>query len=45
MAEVFSYLMTNKNLINKKAINDIVLKNKILFIKKGIFKIDSEFKL
>ena len=25
--------------------NDIVLKNKILFIKKGIFKIDSEFKL
>ncbi len=45
MAEVFSYLMTNKNLINKKAINDIVLKNKILFIKKGILKIDSEFKL
>ena len=45
MAEVFSYLMTNKNLINKKAINDIVLKNKILFIKEGIFKISSEFKL
>ena len=41
MAEIFSHLMIIKNLIFK---NDEILKNKINFIKNGIYKIDKNFK-
>lgn len=41
MAEIFSHLMVNKNLVFK---NDRILKNKINFIKNGIYKIDKNFK-
>ena len=40
MAEVFSHLMINKNLTLE---NDLILKNKINFIKKGLYEIDKNF--
>ena len=40
MAEVFSHLMINKNLTFE---NDLILKNKINFIKKGLYEIDKNF--
>ena len=40
MAEVFSHLMINKNLAFE---NDLILKNKINFIKKGLYEIDKNF--
>ena len=40
MAEIFSFLMVNKNLIEEKIKNDSVLNNKVNFIKTNIFKID-----
>ena len=43
MAEIFSFLMTEKNSIKIKNIKDDILINKILYIKKNIFKIDDEF--
>jgi len=41
MAEIFSHLMIIKNLVFK---NDEILKNKINFIKNGIYEIDKNFK-
>jgi hypothetical protein len=40
MAEIFSFLMVNKNLIEEKIKNDSILNNKVNFIKTNIFKID-----
>ena len=44
MAEVFSLLMTDKAKVEDKSDNDIILKNKINFIKSSLSKIDSSFK-
>ena len=43
MAEVFSFLMIDKNNIKNKAVEDSILNNKISFIKKNILKIDNKF--
>ena len=40
MAEIFSFLMIDKNLIEEKVKNDLILNNKINFIKSNISKID-----
>ena len=40
MAEIFSFLMVNKNLIEEKIIKDPILNNKVNFIKSKISKID-----
>ena len=40
MAEIFSFLMVNKNLIEEKIKKDFILKNKVNFIKTNILKID-----
>ena len=40
MAEIFSFLMVNKNLIEEKIKNDFILNDKVNFIKTNIFKID-----
>lgn len=44
MAETFSFLMTDKKKIENKALKDLILNKKILFIKKNILKIDKNFK-
>ena len=41
MAEIFSHLMISKKLLVK---NDEILKNKINFIKNGVYEIDKNFK-
>ena len=43
MAEVFSFLMINKKMIENKASMDPILNNKILLIKNNILKIDENF--
>ena len=43
MAEVFSFLMINKKMIENKASMDPILNNKILLIKNNIFKIHKNF--
>ena len=43
MAEVFSFLMTDKAKVEEKSDDDIILKNKINFIKSSLSKIDSSF--
>ena len=43
MAEVFSFLMISKKMIEKKASMDPILNKKIFFIKKNILKIDENF--
>jgi len=43
MAEVFSYLMFDKNIVKEKIINDNILEKKVFFLKKNILKIDSKF--
>ncbi len=43
MAEVFSFIIANKEKIESKALIDPILKKKILFIKKNILKIDENF--
>ena len=40
MAEIFSFLMIKKSLIEAKIKNDSILNNKVNFIKTNIFKID-----
>ena len=40
MAEIFSFLMVNKNLIEEKMKNDTILNNKVNFIKTNLSKID-----
>jgi len=44
MAEVFSFLITNREKIENIALNDAILKKKITYIKKNLLKIDHEFK-
>ena len=44
MAEVFSFLITDRKNIENKALKDPVLKKKISYIKKTLLKIDQEFK-
>ena len=43
MAEVFSFIMTDKKNIENKVINDTILNKKISFIKNNILKIDNKF--
>ena len=43
MAEVFSFLMTDKTNIENKAIKDSILNKKITFIKENLLKIDNKF--
>ena len=43
MAEVFSFIITDKKKIENKALTDPILNKKILFIKKNILKIDETF--
>ena len=43
MAEVFSFLITDKKKIENKALTDTILNKKILFIKVNILKIDENF--
>ncbi len=43
MAEVFSFIITNKEKIEEKALKDSILSKKIIFIKKNILKIDENF--
>ena len=43
MAEVFSFIITNKDKIKKKALTDPILNKKIFFIKENILKIDETF--
>ena len=43
MAEVFSFIITNKEKLESKAQIDSILNKKILFIKKNILKIDETF--
>jgi len=40
MAEIFSFLMVNQNIINEKIKNDKILSNKVNFIKYSLAKID-----
>tara|TARA_X000000368_G_scaffold248399_1_gene196196 strand:- start:287 stop:1027 length:741 start_codon:yes stop_codon:yes gene_type:complete len=44
MAEIFSFLMTNKDKLLEISFKDTVVKNKILFLKEEILKIDNKFK-
>ena len=41
MAEIFSFLMVNKNLVEEKIKKDSILNNKVNFIKLNISKIDA----
>ena len=43
MAEIFSFLMTNKKLIEKKIENDLILKNKVDYLKNNLKLIDNNF--
>ena len=44
MAEIYSFLITDKQIIEKKALNDSILNKKISYIKKKLLKIDKNFK-
>ena len=44
MAEVYSFLITDKALVEDKSNDDMILKNKINFIKSSLSKIDASFK-
>ena len=41
MAEIFSFLMTNKSKVNEITQKDNILKNKVELIKSGLSKIDN----
>ena len=43
MAEVFSFLMTNKKLVEKIIEDDLILKNKVEYLKKNLRLIDNNF--
>ena len=43
MAEIFSFLMTNKELVEKKIQNDLILKNKVKYLEKNLKLIDNNF--
>ena len=44
MAETFSFIMTENNMVKELLKNDEILRKKVNFIKKNIFKIDKNFK-
>ena len=44
MAEVFSFLMIDKALVEDKSNDDMILKNKINFIKSSLSNVDASFK-
>jgi hypothetical protein len=44
MAEVFSHLISNKEIVKNKIINDEILKKKVEFIKENVLKIDKNFR-
>ncbi len=44
MAEIFSFLMIDKEKIENKALKDPILSKKISYIKKGLLQIDKNFK-
>ena len=44
MAEIFSFLITDRKKIEKVALKDPILKKKISYIKKNLLKIDDQFK-
>tara|TARA_B100000029_G_scaffold42558_1_gene39528 strand:- start:45 stop:785 length:741 start_codon:yes stop_codon:yes gene_type:complete len=43
MAEVYSFIITDKKKIENKALNDPIINKKIIFIKKNILEIDETF--
>ncbi len=43
MAEIFSFLMTNKELVEKKIENDLILKNKVKYLEENLKLIDNNF--
>ena len=43
MAEIFSFLMTNKELVEKKIESDLILKNKVKYLEKNLKLIDNNF--
>jgi hypothetical protein len=43
MAEIFSFLMTNRNLVENIIVNDLILKNKVEYLKKNLKLIDNKF--
>ena len=43
MDEIFSFLMTNKELVEKKIQNDLILKNKVKYLEKNLKLIDNNF--
>jgi len=44
MAEIFSFLMTNKNKLSEISSSDIIIEKKVSFLKNEIRKIDDNFK-
>ncbi len=44
MAETFSFLVINNKNIQKKIDDDLIIKNKTIFIKENILKVDENFK-
>ena len=44
MAEVYSHIISDKNIVEFKINKDPILKKKVEFIKKNILKIDKNFK-
>ena len=44
MAEIFSFLMIPKELVEKKIENDLILKNKVKYLEKNLKLIDKNFK-
>ena len=43
MAEIFSFLMIDKELVEKKIENDLILNNKVKYLKKNLKLIDNNF--
>ena len=43
MAEIFSFLMIDRELVEKKIENDLILNNKVKYLKKNLKLIDNNF--
>ena len=43
MAEIFSFLMTNRNSVENIIENDLILKNKVNYLKNNLKLIDNNF--
>ena len=43
MAEIFSFLMTNKQLVEEKIESDLILKKKVKYLEKNLKLIDNNF--